>query len=604
MAFFPPSQKFLPARLLVLFSLFFIAWPVAAEHGHSLDGPLKYPKTFKQFDYVSSKAKVGGTLALHSIGTFDKMNPFTLKGSAPDLLSSLLFETLTTESLDEPFAQYGLLAEDVENAEDGLSVTFTLNAKAQFSDGSPITAEDVQFSLNLLQSEKAHPLYQTYWRDIDRSEILSPRKIRFHFKRKNRELGMLSGQLPVLSKTYWSKNDFIKSGLKVPLGSGPYIVDRFDPGKVIIYKRNPDYWGWHLPVRRGQYNFERIVIKYFKDDVVALEAFKAGEFDFIDVNHSKQWARDYVGPRFDNGTLIKTTLKHKNGSGMQGFVFNLRRKKFQDILVRKAITLAFDFEWSNKNLFYDQYARADSYFSNSELAATGKPSKEELALLEPFRNRLDPAVFQPVKAPPSTKPPHSIRKNLRQAMQLLKKAGWRIDKKRQLVDQKGKPFTIDVVLVMPAFERILAPFAANLKRLGIQLNYRTVDASLYLHRLKSFDFDMVVALFGQSQSPGNEQRNMWHSSSADKQGSRNYIGLKDPIIDALVEKIIYAENRQQLVTACRAFDRVMMARHYVVPNWHIPYHRISYNKKLQRPQMVPLYFQPSQWLMSWWYENP
>ncbi|MBF0188116.1 MAG: ABC transporter substrate-binding protein [Magnetococcales bacterium] len=571
-----------------------------AEHGISLDGDLKYPADFKGFDYTSSKATVGGTLTLHDMGSFDKMNPFTLKGSSPYLLGALVFESLTKQSLDEPFAQYGLIADDILVADDGLSVTFKLRPEATFSDGSPITAEDVAFSLKALRSKEAHPLYQNYWRDVTKIEVVDTHTARFHFSQKNRELPLIVGEMPILSKAFFSKHTFGKTGMSIPLGSGPYVVESVDAGKTITYKRNPDYWGWKIPARRGQFNYERVVIKTFKDPVVALEGFKAGEFDMIYVTNSKQWARDYAGKKFESGQLIKETLPHRNGQGMQGFIFNLRRDKFKDVKVRKALNLAFDFEWSNKKLFYGQYTRSESFFSNSELGATGKPSQAEMALLEPFRERLDPSVFEAVKPLPAAQSPREHRTQLREAMMLLKKAGWRIGKDRKLVNSAGEPFVIDFLLASPAFERVLAPYAANLKRLGITLNYRTVDLSLYQHRVESFDFDMLVHVFGQSQSPGNEQRNMWHSESADVQGSRNMIGLKDPVIDALVNHIIYAKNRQELTTACKALDRVLMSGHYLVPNWHIPYHRISYRNQFERPETVPLYYDPITWLFSWW----
>ncbi|MBF0370602.1 MAG: ABC transporter substrate-binding protein [Magnetococcales bacterium] len=592
------------SRTFFLFGLILLlAAPAWAGHGLSLDGQLKYPAGFAGFDYTSKEAKVGGTLTLHSIGGFDKMNPFTLKGTAPDLLNTLLFESLTTRSLDEAFSQYALLASDIAVAADGQSITYTLDSDATFSDGTPVTPEDVKFSLETLKSDKAHPAYQAYWRDILSAEVLDASRVRLHFASKNRELAMISGEFPIFSKAFFTQHAFDKGDLTVPLASGPYRVASFNPGKTIIYERNPDYWGWQRGVNRGMYNFERIVIKYFRDPVVAQEGFKAGEFDFIFENNSKQWARDYKGDKFTSGKIIKETLDHSNGVGMQGFVFNLRRPIFQDIRVRQALSLAFDFEWSNRNLFYSQYARSDSYFTNTEMAARGKPSAEELKLLEPFRKDLDPAVFEAVTPPPSTEPPASLRKNLRQAMKLLKSAGWKVGPDKVLVNGQGQRFEVETVLVSPAFERILAPYTANLKKLGVVMTYRTVDPSLYQRRVNDFDYDMIVAVFGQSQSPGNEQRNMWHSQSADVKGSQNRIGLKDPIIDALVDHIIYAKDRKALVTACRALDRVLLSGHYVVPHWYIPYHRIAYWDQFARPETKPSHFTPTDWLLAWWIEK-
>ncbi|HIJ83432.1 MAG TPA: ABC transporter substrate-binding protein [Magnetococcales bacterium] len=585
--------------------LFFIVWLLCSQnalaaHGISLDGQLKYPAGFAGFDYTSSQATTGGELTLGSVGSFDKMNPYTLKGIAPDMLGSLLFETLMVQSKDEPFSQYGLLLQNIEVAEDRMSVRATLRPEARFSNGQKITASDVQFSLEILKSNKAHPLYASYFNDISKVEIITPEEVRFHFVRKNRELPLILGELPILSRDYFQTHDFEGGAMEIPVGSGPYLVENFQAGKIITYKRNPNYWGWKVPVNRGMYNFERITIKYFKDPVVALEGFKAREFDFIFENNSKQWARDYQGEKFDRGDIVKETLAHQNGTGMQGFVFNLRRPIFQDIKIRQALMLAFDFEWSNQNLFHGQYVRSNSYFSNSELAAQGKPSPEELALLEPLKDKLDPAVFGTVVPPPTTTGPDGLRGNLRKAVELLRQGGWKLGKDRILVNDSGKRFEIEMLLSSPAFERVMAPFAATLEKLGIHLNYRTVDPTLYQRRTDSFDFDMVVGVFGQSLSPGNEQRDMWHSQSADVQGSRNLLGLKDPAVDALVEKIIYAENRKDLVTACHALDRVLLAGAYLIPNWHLNYHRIAYWNRFERPKTLPLYFSPEGWLMAWW----
>jgi microcin C transport system substrate-binding protein len=580
--------------------LFFSCSNLWAAHGVSLDGSLKYGKGFKGFDYTSEQAKPGGTLTLYSLGGFDKMNPFTLKGVAPDYLGTLIFDTLMVQSQDEPFAQYGLLATDIVVADDGLSVTIILDKEARFSDGSALTTADVKYSLEVLQSKQAHPFYSGYFRDIKEALVLGPHKIKFSFAKKNRELPLIFGEMPIFSRAFFAKNSFEKLELTKPLGSGPYTVESMVPGKNITYKRNPDYWGWKRPVNRGMYNFDRVVIKYFKDPVVALEGFKAGEFDFILENNSKQWARDYHGDKFDSGKIKKEMLTHKNGAGMQGWAFNLRREKFQDKRVRQALTLAFDFEWSNKNLFHGQYVRADSYFSNSEMAAVGKPSPEELELLNPFRDQLEPEVFAEVQPPPSTNPPGSLRKNLRRAIKLLKDAGWKVGKDRILHNKNGEPLELDILLASPAFERVVAPYVANLKRLGIQVSYRTVDLALYKRRLDSFDFDMIVTVFGQSQSPGNEQRGMWSSASAETKGSRNYIGIKNPVVDALVDKIIYAQSRQELLTACRALDRVLLAGHYLIPNWYLNTHRIAYWDLFKRPDKTPLYYGAHSWLWSWW----
>jgi microcin C transport system substrate-binding protein len=385
-----------------------------------------------------------------------------------------------------------------------------------------------------------------------------------------------------------------------PLGSGPYQVDEVHLGKKITFRRNPAYWAKDLNSRRGMFNYDRVSFLYYKDETVQLEAFKAGEFDFVAVYNSKQWARDYRGTKFNRGLIKKSELAHHNNAGMQGFVFNTRRDIFRDKRVRKAIGLALDFEWSNRNLFYNQYQRCNSYFSNSELASTGLPQGDELKLLEPFRDKLPPEVFTRTWQPPSTKAPGSLRGNLRQAKQLLAEAGWNYSD-GALRNAKGQPFEFELLLAQKGFERISGPFERNLAKLGILMHYRTVDVALYQRRLDTFDFDMTVHSFGQSQSPGNEQMNMWHSSAADREGSNNVIGIKDPVVDALVEKVVYAHDRKALVTATHALDRVLLNGEYLVPNWFVPTHRIAYWDKFGFPTKLPLYYSATEWMLrfSW-----
>ena len=575
-----------------------------AAHGVSIDGNLKYPKDFKQFDYVDQAARRGGSLNLHDLGSFDKMNPFTLKGNAPSGLSNYVFETLAVPSLDEPFAEYGLIAEDIELAADRKSVTFTLNARARFSDGSPVTVEDVKFSLETLKSEQAHPFYQMYFRDIEGAEILDKQRIRFNFARPNRELHMVAGQLPVLSKQFFGKHPFNpESGgeaMAVPIGSGPYLVAEVVPGKTITYKRNPDYWADGHPTRRHLFNFDTITIKSFKDPVVSLEAFKAGEFDFMMVHIAKQWERDLTGRRFDSGELVKKTFPHHNNAGMQGFVFNTRKPLFKDRLVRRALGLAFDFEWTNKTLFFSQYTRSTSFFSNSNYAAKGLPEAAELKLLAPLRDQLPAEVFTQAPAPPLTEPPGSLRANMQEAKTLLEQAGWTI-KNGSLVNGQGEPFRFDILLADTAFQRVIAPYVANLNKLGITVEYRTIDPALYADRIRTFDFDMVVSSFGQSQSPGNEQRDYWTSAAAERKGSRNLAGIASPAVDALVDAIIYAQTQEELTTACRALDRVLWHGYYLVPNWYLANHRLAYSARLRHPQAPPLYYNHEQWLDAWWF---
>ena len=574
-----------------------------AAHGVSIDGNLKYAKGFECFDYVAPEAKQGGSLTLHDLGSFDKMNPYTLKGTAPSGLTNYVFETLAVPSLDEPFAEYGLIAEDIELAADKKSVTFTLNPKAKFSDGTPVTADDVKFSLETLKSGQAHPFYQMYYRDIEKATVLDLRKIRFDFVRPNRELHMVASQLPVLSKQFYAKHPFDpdKGGdpLAVPVGSGPYVVAGVVPGKSITYTKNPDYWAADHPTRKFLFNFATITIKNFKDPIVSLEAFKAGEFDFMMAHIAKQWQRDLTGRRFDSGELVKQTFPHRNNAGMQGFVFNTRKPLFADRLVRQAIGLAFDFEWTNKTLFFSQYTRNNSYFSNSSFATQGLPSEAELALLEPFRSQLPAEVFTKPLAPPSTEPPASLRGNLQEARGMLERAGWAI-KDGRLLNQKGEPFAFEILVADASFERVIAPFAANLEKLGVKVTYRTIDPALYADRIKNFDFDMVVTTYGQSQSPGNEQRDYWTTEAAARKGSRNLAGINSPVVDKLVDAVIYAETQEALTTACRALDRVLWYGYYVVPNWYLANHRLAFAKQLRHPEKPPLFYSYEQWLDTWW----
>jgi microcin C transport system substrate-binding protein len=570
-----------------------------AAHGISIDGKLKYPPDFEQFDYTSSEARKGGTLVLHDLGSFDKMNPFTLKGSAPSGLDNLVFETLAVSSLDEPFAGYGLIAKDIDLAEDRLSVIYTIDENARFSDGTAVTPEDVRFSLNTLKSDAAHPFYQAYLQDIKDAEIIGNSRIRFNFARVNRELHLIASQIPIFSKKFYSEHPFDDPSMEPPVGSGPYVVDSVKPGKSITYKRNPDYWAVNHPARKGMFNFDTITYKYFRDQIVSVEAFKANEFDFMYINIAKQWARDLVGPRFESKQILKEYLPHRNNQGMQGFVFNTRKPLFQDRKVRKALGMAFDFEWANTKLFFNEYTRSASYFSNSDLAAKNLPEGLELQYLEPFKDSLPPEVFSKPLTPFSTGAGNSMRDNLRSARKILAEAGWNVVD-GQLQDKSGRVFAFEILLVSPSFERVMAGYVNNLRKLGVKASYRTIDPALYIDRLNRFDFDMTVNVFGQSQSPGNEQRDYWHSSSADRNGSRNLIGIKDSIVDQLVDRIIYAKTQEELAAACKALDRVLWYGYYVVPNWYVARHRVSFWNKFSRPEKLPLYYNPIQALMTWW----
>ncbi len=592
------SPRYLPIALLVALALL-LATPVQAGFGMALGYEPKYGENFSHFEYVNPDAPRGGHLNLASIGSFDSLNPYPLRGQAAAGLTQLMFESLMESSLDEPFSQYGLLAERGELAEDRLSITFWLNPKARFHDGSPVTAEDVKVSFDTLR-EHGHPWYRIYWADIKRAVVVDERVVRFEFARINPELHLLAGQVPVFSRQWVAGEDFDRLAQKAPITSGPYRIERYDLGRRITYVRNPDYWADGLPVRRGMYNFERITYKYYRDFVVAMEAFKAGEFDLNMEYNSKRWARDYIGAPFRRGEILRDELPHSNNAGMQGFVFNQRRELFQDQRVRKALGLALDFEWSNRNLFYDQYEYNDSYFANTELAATGLPEGEELALLEAFRDQLPPRLFSEPPPLVSTAPPGSLRENLRRARDLLAEAGWEY-RDGALRNARGEPFRFHIMLVQRGFERIVAPYARNLAILGIEVNYRTVDSALYQRRMDNFDFDMVVAGYNQTQSPGNELMGMFHSSSAAEPGSRNLMGLEDPVVDALIDRVIYAETREELITAARALDRVLMHGYHIVPQWYIATHRVAWWDKFERPETLPLYYQAISWaIATWW----
>ncbi len=568
----------------------------APRHALTLyDEPPKYPANFEHFEYANPDAPKGGVLRQAGFGSFDSLNPFINKGvSAEDI--GLIYDTLTTNSLDEPFTVYGLLAEKIERGPKNDWVRFYLRPQARFHDGQPVTAEDVAFTFETLISQGA-PQYRAYYADVDRVVVEGKRQVRFDFKHAgNRELPMILGQLPVLPKHWWAERDFTSGSLEPPLGSGPYRVERVQPGRSISYARVEDYWGRDLAVNRGFYNFDRLVFDYYRDNTVALQAFKAGQFDYWLETSAKNWATAYDIPAVHEGRLIKEEIPNYNPTGMQGFIFNIRRPLLQDRRVREALALLFDFEWTNRQLFNGAYFRTHSYFDNSELASSGLPGKDELAVLEPLRGQIPDEVFEKPFELPVTDGNGIIREQQRRAYQLLTEAGWHVENDR-MVDAQGKPVKLEFLLVQSEFERVLLPYKRNLADLGIELEIRRVDVSQYVNRLRSRDFDMIVSGFGQSNSPGNEQREYWHSVSADNPGSRNFIGLKDPAIDTLVEQLIAADTRQELITHTRALDRVLLWGHYVVPNWHIKTWRVAYWNHLAHPQVTP---RQDIGLMTWW----
>ena len=568
----------------------------ASTYGLSLFGDLKYGPEFQNFDYANPAAPKGGTMKFSAIGTFDNLNPVIVKG-VPAAGIGQLFDTLMLQSQDEPGSEYGLIAESADLAPDRLSELFTIRKEARFNDGSPITPDDVVWTFDTLR-QHGLPQYRSYYADVTQVEKDGDRGVRFHFKSAdNRELPVIVGEMPVLSKKYWSGRDFEKTTLDPPLGNGPYKIASLEPGQSITYQRIPDYWAANLPVRKGTENVDTIRYDYYRDGTVALEAFKAGAYDIRQENSSKQWATGYDSPALSAGLVKKEEIKNELPSGMQGLGYNLRKPLFQDPRVREALAYAFDFEWSNKNLFYGLYHRTRSYFDNSDLAATGLPQGEELKILEPYRGKIPDEVFTQEYDPPKYDGSGDIRPGLRKALELLKAAGWSFKGEQLVNDKTGQPFEFEIVNNDPAMERIMLPFAKNLKRMGINARLRTVDTAQYQQRLNTFDFDMTVVLFPQSLSPGNEQREFFGSKAADEQGSQNVIGIKSPVIDQIIEGLVRAPDRPSLIAYTHALDRVLQYGYYVIPQFHLGAFWVAYWDKFRRPQVAPKY---GLGVSSWW----
>jgi microcin C transport system substrate-binding protein len=560
----------------------------APKEGMSLFGDLKYQPGFTHFDYTNPQAPKGGTMRFSAIGTFDTLNPFVING-VPAAGISLIFDTLSAAAADEPASEYGLVAKTIDLAADKMSVLYTLRREARFHDGTPMTPADVIWTFEALR-KKGQPLYRTYYGDVVKIVQEGDLGVRFYFKSaKNRELPQILGEMPVLSKAYWSGRDFEKTTLTPPLGSGPYTIEAVDPGRSITYARVKDYWGADLPVNKGRYNVDTIRYDYYRDATIALEAFKAGQYDVRQENSSKAWATGYDSPALRAGLIKKEQIANQLPSGMQGLGYNLRRPLFQDPRVREALAYAFDFEWSNKNLFYGYYKRTRSYFDNSELAATGVPQGQELQILDKFKGQIPDAVFTTEYEPPKYDGSGNIRDGLRRAIKLLTEAGWTF-KGEKLVDAKtGQPFEFEILLNEPIYERIVLPFARNLARMGITARVRTVDTAQYQRRMDTFDYDMTVVLLPQSLSPGNEQRDFFGSRAAHEHGSQNVIGIKSPVIDELIEELINAPDRASLVAHTRALDRVLQYGYYVTPQFHLGAFWVAYWDKFRRPEISPKY---------------
>ncbi len=567
--------------------------PAAAQagsrrtHALSLLGEPRYRPGFTHFGYVNPNAPKGGEVALAAIGSFDSFNPFIVRGVAAAGLGAL-WMTLLRGSQDEASTEYAHLAEAIELANDGTWVAFELDARARWHDGRPITAEDVIWTFNTLR-QHGRPFYRAYWADVTEAVAEGQRRVVFRFRdASNRELPLILGQLMVLPKHWWEGRDFTRPLLEPPLGSGAYRLEAFEAGRTVAYRRVADFWGADLPTEKGTDNFDVMRYEYFRDATVAFEAFKAGQIDFRSENIAKEWATGYDFPARRRGLVKLEEIRHELPTGMQAFVMNIRRPLFQDRRVREAMMLAFDFEWSNRNLFFDAYARTSSYFSNSELASSGLPEGEELRLLERFRGRVPEEVFTRPFTLPVTDGSGNNRENLRRALTLLQQAGWTVRNQR-LVNQQGQPFSFEMLLSSPSFERVALPYAQQLQRLGIEMRTRTVDTAQYQARTDAFDFDMTVDVFGQSLSPGNEQRDYWSCEKAKQEGSRNSIGVCDPAIDELVELVISAPDREALITRTRALDRVLLWGHYVVPHWHSRSFRVAFWDKFDRPATPPRY---------------
>ncbi len=587
---------------LICSFVFFISQNILADtnisHAIAMHGEPKYADDFLSVDYVSSNVVKGGNIVRSSIGTYDTFNPFTLKGTSASGIG-LLYETLTVGSSDEAFTEYGLLAKNIEWPDDRSWVTFTLRDEAKWHDGKKITSDDVVWTFNTLM-EKGHPFYKYYYGDVSDVIKITDNKVKFEFSTNtNKELVLIVGQLPVLPKHYWKNKNFEETTLDIPIGSGPYKIKTFDAGRSITYELDLDYWGFKnniVPIKVGKDNYGSIRYDYYKDRGVEREAFKSGEIDFFSENSSKEWATSYDIDAVNEGFIKKELIAHENPQGMQAFAFNTRKDFFADKRVRKALSYAFDFEWTNKNLFYDAYKRTDSFFENSELASSGLPTKAELTYLNPYKDQLPKEVFNEEFKNSKTDGTGFIRSELQQATKLLSDAGWKL-KNGSLENSKGEPFVFEILLVSPAFERIVLPFIDNLEKLGIKASLRTIDSSQYQKRIENFDFDMVVFTFSQSLSPGNEQRNFWSSEAADTNGSRNIVGIKNDVIDLLIDKLINAKDRKDLITITKALDRVLLWNYYVIPQWHISSYRVLYWDFFDQPKQKPKY---SLGFDTWW----
>ena len=598
--------------LLVAFGLLFSA-PAWSAHGYALWGDMKYPPGFNHFDYVNPDAPKGGELRLVSnlrLSTFDKYNPFTIRGGAPAYLSQLMFDTLLTGSLDEEGAGYGLLAEDVTVAPDGLSATFRLRREARFHNGDAVLAADVKHSYDTLVGPHTSPAYKTMLIDVDGVDVVDERTVRYRFKRANRELPLTVGGLPVFSRQWGEGKPFNEVVMEPPIGSGPYKIGPVKFGKDITYVRDPDYWARDLNVRRGTANFDRILVKIYRDNTARLEALKAGEFDLMAFYSAGDWARRVNGKRFDAGELVKGEFQHKLPTGFQSYVLNTRRPLLQDVRVREALGLAVDYEWMNRQMFYNSYTRVSGLFGNTSCAASGLPSAEELALMEPLRGQIPAAAFGPAYAPPRTDQPKDpavggLRENLRRAQQLLAEAGWTVQS-GTLRNAQGQAFVLEYLDSNEGGARVVTPWMRNLEKLGITLRFRPVDFALYQQRLQKFDFDITTIAYAGTANPGQEYADLFGSQAADTEDSGNLAGVKSAAVDSIISLMVSAKTEAQYRAACRTLDRVISHSHVLLPQWFAGTHRMAYNAwRLERPKVTPPYFRGETWAIdTWWARNP
>ena len=562
--------------------------------GIAMHGEPKYGADFKHLDYVNPEAPKGGSIVYSAIGSFDSFNPYTIQGTPGPGAS---YETLTTSTLDEPLSQYGLIAESIEVPDDRSWVIFNLRSIARWHDGQPVTADDVVFTFNQLK-EKGPPFFQSYFASVAKCEKLGNLKVKFTFAPgDNHELPLIVGEMPVLPQHLWKDKDITQPSLDIPEGSGPYKIATYQAGRSITLERVKDYWGKDLPINVGQDNFDTIRYDYYRDDTVAREAFKAGAFDLNVEISAKAWATAYDIPAVKDGRIVMEKIPDEGRNLMQGYVFNLRKPMFQDREVRKALQYAFDFEWSNKALFYGQYVRIRSYYGPSELGSTGLPSPEELKILDPYKGKVPDEVFTAEYNPPKTDGSGDDRANLETASKILDDAGWKIED--GVRTKNGVKLDFEVLLDQAAFERITQPFIQNLAQIGVKAHMRTIDSAQYRKRMDAFDYDMTVNLVSESLSPGNEQRDWWGSKSADTRGGTNVGGLKDPVVDALIEKIIAAKDRDDLVYSTRALDRVLQWGYYYIPQFNAPFNRVAYWNKYAHPATMPPY---GLTLSTWWYD--